>query len=420
MKIGLQTWGSEGDVRPFLALATGLARAGHEVTLVVTDDPIRDYRRDAEQGGFRLVSVPFRPAAGIDIDTVGEAIVAAGNPLRQAELIMRFGFDPVQEEMFAAARALCADNDLVVGHFFVFPLRVAAELAGTPVATVNLVHNCVPSRSLCPPGFPNLPRPLYPLGWWLTRQVVNRIFLPRVNALRRRAGLPSESDVMGQTWAAPRLNLIAVGRVFCPPPPDWETRHAVCGFLNPAAGADEPLPAGVVDFLANGPAPVYFTFGSMLPRRPEGVAAVAELWREAAERAGVRAILQLPAGSAAPDSPTVLTVPRTPYRQVFPHCAAVVHHGGAGTTQTTLHCGTPSLVVAHMADQLFWGSELQRLGAAACTLRRRGLTPKRLAKGVRATLERPGLADNARHIGTNLAGEDGVATAVQLIETTFA
>ena len=44
MKIGLQAWGSEGDIQPFTALAAGLVKAGHSVTLVVTDNIGRDYR----------------------------------------------------------------------------------------------------------------------------------------------------------------------------------------------------------------------------------------------------------------------------------------------------------------------------------------------------------------------------------------
>jgi hypothetical protein len=158
-------------------------------------------------------------------------LIDLGDPIRQAELIMRYGFDPVMEEMYAASKKLCENSDAVIGHFFVYPLRVAAEKAGGPIATVNIVHNCLPSAQICPPGAPDLGRWFYPLGWRVARAMVNRIFLPRVNALRTREGLQPDRDVMTETWAAERLNLIAVSPQICRAPADWDARHEVCGFL---------------------------------------------------------------------------------------------------------------------------------------------------------------------------------------------
>ncbi|BET57757.1 glycosyltransferase [Geobacter sp. 60473] len=424
MKIGLQTWGSEGDVRPFVALAAGLVRAGHHVTLVVTDDPARDYSAQAEQYGFSLRMVPNTAIADpAELDVLRQSIIAAGNPLRQAEMIMTHGFDPVMERMYAASRELCAASELVIGHFFVFPLRVAAERAGVPVASVNLVHNCIPSAQVCPPGLPDLGRWFYPLGWKLARAVINRIFLPRVNALRLREGLVPDRDVMGQTWAAERLNLIAVSRRFCSPPSDWDRRHRVCGFLSFADdGAGEPFPPGLDDFLAVGPAPVYFTFGSMMSHNMERIRETAALWRQAVMLAGCRAVFQLPCDdpSEFDDGSRIFAVRRSPYAQVFPCCAAVVHHGGAGTTQSSLRAGVPSVVVAHMADQTFWGSELRRLGVAGRTLGRNGLSARALATEIGTVLATPAMADTAAAIGREIASEDGVGLAVRLIEETFA
>jgi sterol 3beta-glucosyltransferase len=232
MKIGLQSWGSEGDIRPFTSLAAGLTLAGHEVTLVVTDNAGRDYSGVASRNGFRLKALP-----GPIITDQGEtakiwkAIIDVGNPIKQAEMIMTYGFDPVMESMYSAAKELCAENELVIGHFFVFPLRVAAEKARVPMATVNVVHNCIPSIFTCPPGLPDLGKWFYPWGWKLVQVMINRIFLPRVNSLRSREGLEPDTNVMRQTWAAERLNLLAVSPSICDRPQDWEKRHKVCDSL---------------------------------------------------------------------------------------------------------------------------------------------------------------------------------------------
>ena len=420
MKIGLQAWGSEGDINPFTALSAGLVERGHDVTLVVTDNVGRDYSDLARRFGFKLIAVPNPVMASTEeIERIWRQIIDLGNPIRQAEVVMRYGFDPVAASMYEAARDLCADNDVVVGHFFAYPLQVAAEKAGRPSATVNIVHNCLPSNSICPPGLPDLGRWTYPMGWRLVRLMVNRIFLPRVNALRAKEGLPLDRDVMLQIWAAQRLNLIAVSPQICQRPSDWEDRHQVCGFLNPPASpAAEELPPGLKEFLSAGEPPVYLTFGSMMLANLDYLREVADIWIDAVRRVGCRAVLQLPWHdlSVFETSDNIFKVTRSPYTKVFPQCALIVHHGGAGTTQASLLAGRPSIVVAHVSDQFFWGSELERLNVGGRTLRRKGLDAKKLAAGIADALARPVLGTNAGEIGQRMNLECGVTRAAELIE----
>ena len=423
MKIGLQTWGSEGDIRPFTALAAGLVDAGHEITLVVTDNIGRDYSALASQYGFKIVAVPnpeIHDAA--EVEAVWRRIISAGNPIKQAAMVMKYGFDPAMEAMYVAARELCATSDAVIGHFFVYPLRVAAEIAGVPIATLNVVHNCLPSAYRRPPGLPDLGRWFYPLGWALVGKMINSIFLPRVNALRSREGLPLDRDVMTQTWASERLNLIAVSPRICDAPKDWDKRHQVCGFLNPPLDTRmEELPAGLDDFLSAGEPPVYITFGSMMPNSFEYIRETVDMWTAAIRQVGCRAIIQLPVDdlSIFATDEGVLKVKRSPYGRVFPRCAAIVHHGGAGTTQSSLLAGRPSIVVAHMVDQFFWGEELRRLGAGGKTLTRKDLSAGNLAKAIARVLGNPGMAERAASLGQQLAEEHGVANAARLIEAVF-
>jgi UDP:flavonoid glycosyltransferase YjiC (YdhE family) len=420
MRVGLQTWGSEGDVQPFTALAVGLTRAGHEVTLVVADNVGRDYSGLAREFGFSLRALPSPVSASPErVAEMWRQIIQVGNPIRQAELVMRYGFDPVMEAMFSAAKKLCASNDCVVGHFFVFPLRVAAEKARVPMATVNVVHNCLPSREIHPPGLPDLGRWSYPLGWRLVRSMINRIFLPRVNALRRREGLVPNSDVMTETWASERLNLLAVSPEICRAPRDWSENHKVCGFLNPPGLlSGEDLPDGLDEFLSHGAPPVYFTFGSMMLHDLEYIREAAGIWASAVKRLGCRAVFQLPwedLGEIPVEGP-VFKVRMSPYRRVFPRCSVVVHHGGAGTTQSSLLSGRPSVVVAHMADQFFWGSELERLRVAGKTQTRKGLSARRLASAIARVLAHPEMAERASEIGAAMGRENGVKAAVTFIE----
>jgi UDP:flavonoid glycosyltransferase YjiC (YdhE family) len=421
MRLGLQVWGSEGDVAPFTALAAGLVKAGHEVKLVVTDNLGRDYSGLAQRFGYEIevVAAPKMPTPA-EMQRIWREIIDTRDPLRQIGLILKYGFDPVVEDMYAGAKALCASSDAVVGHFFLFPLAVAAEKAGLPIATLNVVHNCIPSRFMYPAGLPNLGRWWYPFGWALIRLAVNHLFLPRANALRAREGLRKQTDVMNETWAAKRLNLVAVSPNICKRPPDWEDRHQVCGFLAPPAVLyANDLPPGLEEFLNEGPPPVYFTFGSLMPSTLDQQRETVSVWRKALSMVQCRAVLQVPCDDLAvfAAEPGQFLVARAPYLKVFPRCAMIVHHGGSGTTQTTLRAGRPSVIVAHIADQFFWGAELERLGVAGKTLRRKGLKPTALAREIRRVFSDPGMTDRAEEMASLMLHEDGVGAAVELLET---
>jgi UDP:flavonoid glycosyltransferase YjiC (YdhE family) len=419
MKIGIQTWGSEGDVRPFLALAAGLAGEGHRVTVAATTSPLDAYSRIASTHGFAFDIVGDESAATLSKDDLLSVCFDVPNPLRQAELLSRHAFDPFEPEMVQAAVQLCRDNDLVVGHFFLYPLRLAAAATGVPWASVCFAHNCMPSRSIPPPGLPRLGSWLNPVGWRLVRKLVSRIFLPRVNRLAHTMGFPPFKDVMTEVWASELLTLMAVSPSLCPRPPDWPPGHRVCGFLTPPdEGPGEPLSADLWNFLADGPPPVYFTFGSMMPDDPVRATVTLDLWREAAALAGCRAILQSAASVNPPfrSHRETFVLSRAPHRKVFTRCAAVVHHGGAGTVQTTLLSGCPSVVVAHLADQFFWGAELQRNGVASKPLVRKNLTPAKLAPAIRQVLDQPTMKARAEELKLKMQEEDGVGAAVKWIE----
>ena len=424
MRIGLQAWGSEGDISPFLALSTGLVRAGHEVTLVVTDNVGRDYSRTAREGKFELIPVPPPPPAdGVDVETVWRRIIEIGNPLRQAELVLKYGYDPVADAMLDAAVVLAERSDAVVGHFFAYPLQIAAERAGKPSATLAIVHNCVPTITRQAPGLPDLGAWSHRWGWRLAQSIVNRVFLPRYNNQRKRFGLAPVRDTMTQAWASTRLNLLAVSPSICKRPHDWASNHVVTGFLNQTnPQSARPLSAALQGFLENGEPPIFIGFGSMmLAGATDYARETVGIWQGAVRALKTRAVFQLPEsllGLVSSDDSTH-AVAWADYRLLFPYCSVIIHHGGAGTTQSALRAGRPSIIVAHVSDQFFWGQELERLGVAGPTQRRKGLSETKLRDAIRATLDNPSLSPNAKLLGESMSREDGVESAIQAIEHAF-
>jgi sterol 3beta-glucosyltransferase/vancomycin aglycone glucosyltransferase len=420
MRIGLQTWGSEGDVRPFLALAAGLAAAGHDVTLVVTDLNHADYSGYARTLGFslRAVNDPLSPS-GAQLDDVGRQLFASASPLRQLQTLMRALFEPTRPTLYEASRALCAGSDIVVGHLILDPLRAAAQRGGVPWVTLAPAPMGIPSAIERPFGTPDFGRWATPALWRLARAVLNRSFLPGVNAFRARHGLAPDDDVLTQTWTSSRRNLLACSPVLLEPRVEWAEPHRVCGFLNlPDTSLLEAMAPGLEEFLSGGAPPVYFTFGSMMPANLDYIRDVAAIWSSAVARVGCRAIFQLPWHDPA-DVPTgaqVFLVQRAPHRRIFPRCALVVHHGGAGTSQAALLAGRPAIVVAHVIDQFYWAAQLSRLGAGGEPLRRKGLTAAALAAAIARLLRAPRAARVAHALGQLMAQEDGVQCAVRAIE----
>jgi UDP:flavonoid glycosyltransferase YjiC (YdhE family) len=420
MRIGIQTWGSTGDIHPFLALAGGLAAAGHRVTLALTSAQRTDYQPVADRLGFAL-----RPAGfiGINEDELigfGRRTIGTASPLAQLRVIIHEMFEPGVPAMSAAAAELCAGHDLLVGHFILHPLHCAAEKAGKPYLTVTLNHSAIPTRYAAPHPLPNLGPWVNRLLWRLAFQVLNPILLPPINRLRRESGLHPLASFRA-AWESPRGNLIAVSPALCPPRPDWDASQRVCGFFTlPEAARPWSMPEDLARFLSTGPPPVFMTFGSMLgiAQAPREVADTTRLLVEAARVAGCRAIIQSH-WSVLPDlgaPPQVYRLTEAPHDRILPHCAAAVHHGGAGTSQTVTRGGCPSVVVAHIADQFFWAAELRRMGVAGEVMERRQANPQRLGRAIRRTLDQPALAEAARRLGERLREEDGVREAVAWIE----
>ena len=423
MNIGIQTWGSEGDVRPFIALANGLVKAGNRVTLVISSDKPRNFNELAIKYGFEIKLLIPSVANNENQSELWQKIIWANNPVKQAEMILKYGFDPYVDDMYTASKELCKNNELVIGHFFVYPLQIAAELAGIPMVTLNIVHNCHPSKYICPPGFPDLGKWSYKLGWSLVAFMLNKIFLPRINSLRAKEGLKLHKNVMLQTWASDKLNLIAVSTHICQRPSDWPSNNYVCGFLNtPTDSVIEEIPDTLNEFIQKGSAPIYATFGSMMtPLSNIQITETLNIWMSAIKKLKCRGILQVPTSdfNNFTNDPDFIIITRSPYLSVFPKCKAVIHHGGAGTTQSALLSGIPSIIIAHMVDQFFWGSELERLGVASKTIKRASLTKDKLANSISMILSSDKYQKNAEELGKKLKTENGVEATVNKINEIF-
>jgi UDP:flavonoid glycosyltransferase YjiC (YdhE family) len=422
MKIGMQTWGSHGDVRPMLALAEGLAAAGHEVNLVITCINREDYRQVASRHGVKVTMVASPVIEDAEAAAVGKKVYGERNPIKQFGLIMQLCFKPAEAAMLEAAEQLCQSSDLLIGHFILHPLQIIAERAGRPYASVVLAHSIIPSQYHPPDGMPHLGQGGNRLLWRMFKWLINRQSRHYPQRIRQQLGMSDAQDLLTEIWMSNQLTLVGVSQALCQPQPDWPASLKVCGFLDmDNVSVEGQLPDALDAFLQAGPPPLYITFGSMTQRDIQENRDTFTMLAEATQLAGCRAIIQCTLWQECGfvSSQQVLYIAAAPHHRIFPHCLAVLHHGGAGTTHSATRAGKPSIVVAHINEQYSWGKELQRRGMGPAPILRRKASAKKVAKQIRAVLDQPDIRRHAQAAGDVMRQENGVAAAVKLIEQRF-
>ena len=416
MRIGIQTWGSDGDILPFIALAKGLNDAGHKVSVVYTSVDNKDYASFSTNSGISMVKAFEK--FHLPREKVLSDILYTRNILKELALTLKYFFDPAVEAMYAAAKQLTHECDLVIGHVIHYPLAIAAEKARRPRVSVALCPLIIGSAYTSPLG-PSFGKGLNALLWKLADFAARRKMYIPAQRLRKKEGLAPYRDLQSELYVSKALTLIATCKPLCTPMPDWGEHIQVSGFLNPPQkSADWVMPKALRAFLEDGAPPVYFTFGSITQFDIQGTT---RLFLEAARKAGVRAIIQShwDQFQTTSEDPDIYPAPPMPHEQVFPHCSMIVHHGGSGTTQSSLRAGKPSIVVAHAFDQTYWGKRLHRMGVGGKVLQRRTATAERLADGIRMILRSPQISRKAQKLGRSVRAENGVGEAVAKIQTIF-
>jgi sterol 3beta-glucosyltransferase len=402
------TFGTRGDVQPYVALGRGLVAAGHRVSIATQED--HEPFVTGHGLGFRPMGGNFREL--LDSPAGREWVESGDSLFRYIKAIKAF-MVPVAECCLGDVETAVEGADVLLFQPFSLWGVHAAEAAQIPYAVVSYLP-FVATRELAPIMFSKAP------AWGWLRMALGRMslrmlfkpFAPLHNAYRAERGLqPMPSD----PWSAmvdrgvPFLHLYS--ETLVPRPSDWPSHATVTGpcFLDGPTepDVDEELRA----FLAEGEPPIYIGFGSMTGRDPETLTRIAI---EAIETLGIRAILVTGwGGLQAADLPrTVVARPSVPHDWLFPQVAAVVHHGGAGTVAAGLRAGRPTLVVSFFGDQPYWGHRVELAGAGPAPLHRTRLTADSLSSTIDDLISDPSYAEKAAEIGQLIRRESGVATAV--------
>lgn len=409
MNILLITLGSAGDVHPFVGLGIGLKRKGHRV-IVITNEYFKDLIQNCglEFIKYGIAEDYFRIATNPSLWT----------PRRGLEMLIKEAFLPAIRPIYEIIGKFDPKETVVVSSLFMFGARIAHERLKIPLVTVQLQ----------PSGFWSVYDPpviaAFPLPTWIpllfkrlifniADKMLDNMLAPGVNKVRAELGLPHVQHIFSK-WMYSSQRIIGLfPGWFAAPAPDWPENTCLTGFILFDRSERIVLSKEVTDFLNAGEPPIVFTPGTAMHYGGQFFKASVE----ASQLIGKRAILltsyqkqvpeQLPKGIAHFDY--------LPLSVLLPHVAALVHHGGIGTTAQGLSAGIPQLIMPMNYDQPDNATRLKRLGVgmSVSPAKYKGAV---VARKLEYLLSSPGVKVNCKYWSKKIDSNRSVQDSCQIIE----
>lgn len=405
MHILMSCVGSAGDVHPFIAIGQVLARRGHTVELVTSPH----FAARIEAAG--LTCLPVGTEA--DFEQV----------LHHADLWNPRTCFPVLwqaiEKHLLEAHALLVSRaqpgrTVLVGSTLALHVRLAQETHQLPAAMVHLSPVCIWSAQ-APAVLPGL----FDLSGWppalvqwiqtaVERGFIDRVVAPGLDRIRHDLGLPPVRRLLSQWIHSPQRVVCAWPDWFAPQQPDWPAQAVTTGFARWAGAAGSPLDPSLQAFLDAGPAPIGYTPGSAMAQGRDFFAQA--LASSAALRQ--RALLITPYADQLPHPlpPHAHAVSYAPFDALLPRLAALVHHGGIGTTAQALAAGLPQAVLPYAHDQFDNAARLVQRGVALRLHARSSV--RQWANTLHRLQHDPAIAAACRHHATLMAHDADAAERI--------
>lgn len=419
MKVAILTQFSRGDVQPFGALAKALKSAGHEVVVGVPEasaalvEPHSDRVIPFVDIAKKLIADPvIRKSLDANYRGLRGKVLAAEH-LRRRRILVASLLDDL-------TTVIRERPDLVV-HHSLLPGNEVAERLGVPAVPVCLAPVFVPTSAFPSPLVPlRMPPALNRVSYRWTASALRPVAAKHHRRWRRQSlGLPNRRyhrDVLRRPDGGPATVLQAFSRHALPGPlnqPEWV--HTT-GFWFLPVECERTMPAELDAFIKAGEPPIYVGFGSMSGTDPSRSG---QIIAEAIQQADVRAVVAGGWGGIAlhEHSDRMLLIEQAPHDLLFPRMAAVVHHGGAGTTAAALAAGRPQVICPFIADQRYWAGRARALGVSSDPLPQHRLNARNLAAAIRQAVRDTAMAGRAARLGERIRTEDGVTTAVKVLES---
>jgi len=416
MNIVFLSMGTRGDLQPSLAIAKALQALGHKVRVYAGSN----FKSWIEFHGLEALPSATDSRAKME-SALGRSLVSNSHNVLKQVLI---GRQMAKQLKFSSAMMLlehCRDCEVFISDATTDTFTMAiAEMLGAQHIRLLYQPTYTPTRSgELVLGAP-MPARQHAVNYLYSKYVATpafwKSFEDAANRFRREMNVRTLSRSQYAQARADRLTLMGYSNHVVPQPSDWPSNIHTAGYWFLDELEQWQPPPALVEFLDAGPAPIYIGFGSMVTPDAHKVA---QLAIDATRKAGKRVLLA--AGWAgmrsAETSSNVFQIDAAPHQWLFPRMAAVVHHGGAGTTAAALRAGVPNIIVPHFGDQQFWGWRMHTLKLGPASIPRHKLNAENLSRAIQDVTEDETLRQRVRQIGRLISEENAVANAVQLIES---
>ncbi len=417
MRIVFFSYGTRGDTQPQVAMAQGLKERGFEVRVAAPEN----HRHFVEKTGIEYAPL-FGNSQDILESEEGQRWLRTGNvnAFMKEVAAISAKIDP---QIYANALEATEGADLIVGGTLIEEAsNTLAEYRKVPL----VYGHTMPVEATGAHPAPFVTSAPLPFGWlnratWaLFRMAAKPVHGKSLAAFRAQLGLAPRATGYGLAadHQVPVLQLWSPHVLEHPGDAGLLTRTT--GYVKLQASVRQRLGEGtpapeLVKWLGEGPAPIYVGFGSMpMPTLEQFAQGLTALARELGTRFVMcggwndASVAQRFAGAE------LFIVKAVDHSWLFPKCAAVVHHGGAGSTAASLDAGVPTVICSYFADQPFWGDRVKKLGVGTSFPATR-LTPQRLSAALREVLT-PEVKARAAALGEKLRAEDGTRAAVDALE----
>ncbi|MFK0733771.1 MAG: glycosyltransferase [Gloeotrichia echinulata HAB0833] len=414
----LVTTGSYGDVFPFLALAQELQIRGHRVVLASTGI----YRHIVEPEGIEFHAI--RPDGYNDLEQLGQFIQLLSNSQQPLDYGISYLMMPHLRATYSDLVEVAHKADLLVTHPLACAATLVAEKMGikristvlSPISFLSAYDS--PYRSITPSSDYETALTLVAKdNFYRQLRWQTRFWSAPVRQLRAELDLQPSADLLFEGQHSSELVLALFSQVLASPQPDWPIQTQVTGFPFFTSCHRKGLPKELEDFLQYGPPPIVFTLGSLMVWAPGNFYFEGAI---AAQQLGYRCVLLMGAGANAVTKeqlpPGACAIDYAPHEAIFPRAAAIVHHGGVGTTAQALRAGRPMLVIPQAFDQPDNAARLVRLGVARMLERQHG-SASHIATELKPLLLDKNYAAKAAEVSRIVQAENGVVNACDAIES---
>lgn len=392
-----------------IAYGKALKDAGHTVTFASA--PL--YKDELHRAGLNYAQLPPDWEQAKFTEFMRE-LARVKNPILQLKEIYK-GAVPFLSELLDRIDETLQDHDVLVSSYLFPNYKVIAEKQGKPFASFAFCHNTIPSPDYPPelvPALSFLPRSIQSrwnmLFWHLANSVVDRTINSVIGKELQKKQLPLSKNFLIRPCD---LVLTAVSKALMSDRGERDDIFKFTGFLRWQSKESEEEEQRINAFRQGRRVPV-LTFGSVAFDDTRGIMSRFEQnWPK-----GEPIIVQTGWSglSIEAERKDILVVGKMSHDQLFKHASCVIHHGGAGTTASVLSSGRPHIIIPHIADQNFWGSEIERLEVGLVLNKRKW--PEKLHGQVRFIEKTSDFSEKALQVQSIIQAEDGSASAVRTLE----